>query len=186
MHDPLTVAFEILRPWPSRSPLAAAGDRDVRWRMRLHHTHLPMCSDDPPHGDGPFPWWKTSSYSRFWRIAGRDYYWPALIRVWHREPGARDALTECGRVVQRPDGTWRRSRGWRLHVRHWRLQIPPLQQARRRLLTRCTLCGGRSTKTHPISLGTWGGSKSPWWRGETGLRHMDCADVRIAEPEAAA
>lgn len=60
MHDPMVVAFEIPRPWPQRSPLPATGTHHdgVRWRIRLNHQHVSGCENDPPHKDGPFPWWK--------------------------------------------------------------------------------------------------------------------------------
>jgi len=181
VHDPLTVAFEIRRPWPQPTPMRAASDPAIRWRIRLHHDHTPMCNDDPPHRDGAFPWWKPSSYSAFWRLAGRDYYWPPVIVVWHREPRGRDGLSVCGRRVQRPDGTWRTSRGWRFHVHHWRLQFPPLQQLRRHLLTRCAWCGGRDRKGDPINVShQWDRSRGHWWRGETGLFHSDCSSIHTA------
>lgn len=123
MHDPLIVAFEIPRPWPERSPLPVAPGEGVRWRIRHHYIHVPGCEDDPPHRGGAFPWWKPSSYSRYWRLGGRDLYWPPLVTVWHREPGGRDALTVCRRRVQRPDGSRKFTRGWRLHVHHWRIQV---------------------------------------------------------------
>src|ERR1041384_5675337 len=99
MHDPLTVAFEIRRPWPERTPLPAAGHASVRWRIRLHHDCTPSRGQDPPHRDGAFPWWRPSSYSAFWRLAGRDYYWPPVIAVWHREPDGRDGLSVCSKRV---------------------------------------------------------------------------------------
>lgn len=181
MHDPLTVAFEIRRPWPQHTPMRAANDQSIRWRIRLHHEHTAHCDDDPPHRDGAFPWWRPSSYSAFSRLAGRDYYWPPLITIWHREPGGRDGLTECGRVVQRSDGTWHRLRSWRFHIHHWHLQFPPLQQLRRRLLTRCAWCGGRSVKGDQVNVShSWDGPRGRWWRGEPGLFHRDCSAVKSA------
>lgn len=181
MHDPFVVAFEIPRPWPQRSTLSAAPDRSVRWRIRLHHDHVPSCEDDPPHKAGARPWWRPRSYSKFWRLAGRDFYWPALITVWHREPGGHDALTVCRERKQRPDGTWKLTNGWRWHIHHWRLQVPPLQEARRRLLTRCAWCGGRSRKADPVNVShSWDGPRGRWWRGEPGLFHMDCSAIHSA------
>lgn len=141
MHDPLTVAFEIRRPWPQRT--APIGRDATRWRIR---------------------------YSAFWRLAGRDYFWPALITVWHREPGSRDAGTVC---------RGRRTR--RLHVHHWRLQIPPLQQLRRRLFTRCTWCGGPDRKGDAVNHShQWNRARGHWWQGETGLFHRDCSGIQSA------
>lgn len=107
----------------------------------------------------------------FWTIAGHGLYWPDLVTVWHREPGGRDALTVCrhGRIP------------WQLHVHHWRIQVPPLQALRRRLLTRCEWCGGRSRKRDVVNHSqTWDGLRSPWWRGERGLFHSDCSSIEQA------
>lgn len=183
MHDPDVVAFTIPRPWPSRSSFSATGNRQdgVRWRMRLFHDCGPWCADEPPHPSGAFPWWKLGSYSHFWRIAGRDFYWPPLVTVWHREPGGRDALEVCRPGIKQPDGTWKFSRTWRWHVRHWRFQVHPYQQARRWLLTRCTWCGGRSRKGDPVNCGnSWHPAKVRWWRGELELFHQECLDVHRA------
>ncbi|MEU3255863.1 hypothetical protein, partial [Streptomyces sp. NPDC006997] len=170
MHDPLTVAFEIRRPWPERSTLPAAGDKAARWRIRLHHDCGTWCADDPPHREGSFPWWKPSSYSAFWRLGGRDYYFPSLITVWHREPHGRDGLTVCSKRVQRRDGTWRYTRGWRWHIHHYKLQFRTYQRLRRRLLTRCAWCGGRDRKGDAVNIShQWGGPRGRWWQGEQGL-----------------
>jgi hypothetical protein len=117
----------------------------------------------------------------FWVIAGRGYYWPLIITIWHREPGGRDGLTVCGRRVQRPDGTWHFSRAWRFHVHHWRLQIHPLQHLRRRLLTRCTWCGGRDRTGDPVNVSQqWHSKRGHWWQGERGLFHSDCSSIHGA------
>lgn len=144
MHDPLTVAFTIRRPFPRRETWTSGlrSEAERRWRAG----------------------WQAN-----WRIAGRTYHWPLLVTVWHRDPSGYDSTT-C----------WPH-KAWRLHIHHWRLQIHPFQQARRRLLTRCTICGGRSTKAHPINLGTWNGQRAPWYRGEANMRHMDCVGVSIAD-----
>lgn len=200
MHDPLVVAWGIRRPWPQRSSLPATGD-PVRWRIRLHHSCGTWCADDPPHKSGSFPWWKPGSYMSHWRLAGRDFYWPPLVTVWHREPGGRDALTVCSRRYQDKAGKWHYSKGWKWHVFHveWRkplicvpfltviqlpypvirqgyhLQFPPLQQLRRRLLTRCAWCGQRDAKGSAVNVSMqWDGPRGRWWQGEPGLYHSEC------------
>lgn len=138
MHDPMTVAFDIARPWPKR----------VRWGKRR-------------------------------------WYWPAVITIWHVEPGGRDSGDVCKhhRRWQEPDGTWRSKplRGWRWHVWHWRIQVRPLQALRRWALTRCEWCGGRSRKgdvvNHSLAMGR---KRGPWWRGERNLFHADCTSVWTA------
>lgn len=97
-------------------------------------------------------------------------YRPAVITVWHREPGGRDSGDVC-----------RYSGHWRLHVHHWRIQVRPLQDLRRSLLTRCAWCGGRSRKGDPVNIShQWDGPRGRWWKGEPGLFHHDCSAVQIA------
>lgn len=133
MHDPLVVAFEIRRPWPSK--------RD----------------------------------STGWR------YWPPLITVWHREPCGHDALTVCRKRTKLADATWKYSRTWRWHVHHWKAQLHPMQDLRRRLLTRCTWCRGRSRKGDAVNVSlSWDGPRARWWQGERGLHHGDCSAIAQA------
>lgn len=106
----------------------------------------------------------------YFTFAGREWRFPELITVWHNEPGGHDALSVCGRQSH-----------WQWHVHHWSIQIHPLQVWRRRLLTRCEWCGGRSTKGDSVNHShTWDGVHSPWWRGERGLYHADCSSVWAA------
>lgn len=182
MHDPDVVAFCIVRPWPQRTQFPASGARGdgVRWRMRLHHDHVSSCEIEGCIGN-PFPWWNPRSYSRFWRVAGEDLYWPPMITIWHREPGGHDALTICRRRYRDKDGKWHYSRGWHYHVHHWRIQVHPTQHLRRVLLTRCSWCGGHSRKGDQVNVShSWDGPKGHWWQGEPGLFHRDCSTVEHA------
>ena len=154
MHDPMTVAFEICRPWPRRSDY---GLSSPRWRFR----------------------------GRFWQIAGRRYYWPSLITVWHVEPGGHNSGEICKhyRRVQAGDGKpeIRFLRGWRWHVHHWRVQVRPLQNLRRWAPTRCTWCHGPSRKGDLVNHSHgWDGPRGRWWQGEPGLYHSDCSTVAAA------
>lgn len=142
MHDPLVVAFEIRRPWPSVADWRTeqAARTGARWRV-----------------DGAF-----------WVIAGRGLYWPGLVTVWHRDPSGYDHIT-CNR------------NRWRLHVHHWRIQVHPLQALRRRLLTRCAWCRGRSVKGDAVNVSRqWDGPRGRWWRGEPGLFHHGCSTIKTA------
>lgn len=100
---------------------------------------------------------------------GGGRYRPALITVWHREPGGHDSGTVC-----------KRSR-WAWHVHHWHLQIHSLQQFRRWALTRCEWCGGPSRKRDRVDCSaSWDTAKVRFWRGEPGLYHGDCMTVKNA------
>lgn len=87
----------------------------------------------------------------------------------------------CSDRVQRRDGTWRRTRGWRWHIHHWKLQFRTYQQLRRRFLTRCAWCGGRSVKGDQVNVShSWNGPRARWWQGEKGLFHRDCSSIKQA------
>lgn len=151
MHDPDVVAFDIRRPWPRRERGFKPRD-EGRWKFR-----------------GPF-----------WVIAGLRLYWPTMITVWHREPGGRDSGEVCKHYIRwkGDDGKWQSKMlgGWRWHVHHWRIQISPLQHLRRWALTRCAWCGGRSRKGDSVNISqAWHEKKTPWWRGEPDLFHLDCS-----------
>ncbi|WP_405888815.1 hypothetical protein OG762_36660 [Streptomyces sp. NBC_01136] len=142
MHDPLTVAFEIRRPWP----------KPDKWKTE--------------HSARTGTRWQFNG--AFWVVAGRGLYFPGLITVWHRDPSGYDDTT-C------------RSERWRLHVHHWKIQIRPLQELRRRLLTRCSWCNGRHRKGDPVNVShSWDGPRSRWWQGEPGLFHADCSSIKHA------
>jgi len=99
-----------------------------------------------------------------------ELYFPPMVNVWHVEPHGEDALRgEC------------RGTRWQWHIHHWQIQWCYLQGWRRRLLTKCAWCGGRSTKRDPVNVShTWDGPKQPLWRGEKGLFHQDCSMVQNA------
>lgn len=142
MHDPLVVAFEIRRPWPQRDSWKTkqAAKTGTRWKI-------------------------GGAYSV---LAGRGFYWPCMVTVWHRDPSGYD------------DTTCRAAR-WQWHVHHWKIQISPLQALRRRLLTRCTWCGGRSRKGDQVNHSrSWDGPRGRWWQGEPGLFHSDCSLIKTA------
>ena len=103
------------------------------------------------------------------RHSGRRY-WPALITIWHHDPGDYDSNDQCPY-----------SGRWRWHVHHWRFQWHTYQHLRRSLLTRCEWCGGKSRKGGRVNCGKgWHDEKSPWWRGEIGLYHSECLSAESA------
>jgi hypothetical protein len=183
VHDPMVVAFDIRRPWPGRPRRVA--DRYPRWSIKLRHRCNPAC-DHPPMTKDPFPWWKPSSYQSHWTLAGWQVYWPAILTVWHVEPGGADSGTVCPQYVRwrGSNGEWRMKslRGWRFHVHHWHLQVPPLQELRRRLFERCDWCGGRSTRRRPVNVShAWDNRARRWWEPTPHLYHSGCSSAVALE-----
>lgn len=126
------------------------------------------------------PWPKRSG------IDVRRWYWPPLVTVWHREPGGHDSGEVCKhyRRYQDAAGDWQYKflHGWKLHVHHWKVQVHPLQEVRRWILTRCAWCGGRHSKGDAVNHSlSWDGPCGRWWQGEPGLYHGDCASVKTAK-----
>lgn len=175
MHDPLTVAFTI----PNLLKLRRQKEYDY----------------DPKGGSVlkkyRWHWFGTHAFV----VWGKAFGFHPLITVWHREPGGKDSGEVCKHYYSlhtkhewAPDGEvgkplyehfiiWT----WKLHVHHWRLQIHPYQNFRRRVLTRCAWCGGRSVKGDPVNIShQWDSPKKPWWQGEKGLFHHDCSTVERA------
>lgn len=108
------------------------------------------------------PWPRRSKVTR-------KLHFPAMATIWHREPGGRDALTVC-------------KRRWKFHIHHWRIQIHPLQELRRKLFTRCTWCGGKHTKGNPVNVSSsWDRPRTRWWSGEPGLFHSPCSGIPSAK-----
>jgi len=193
MHDPLVVAFDIPRPWPKRDRMYDSIDPErpnrvaPRWRFKHHHD-CSQCDEveRAEHaGKRHFPWWKPSSWTPSWTIAGRGFYWPSMITIWHREPGGHDSGEICKhyRRTQQPDGTWKSKylNGWKFHVHHWSIQVSPLQDLRRWLLTRCAWCGGKSRKGDYVNFSHgWDTPPGKWWQGAPDRFHHDCSSIETA------
>lgn len=184
MHDPMVVAFVIRRPWPQ---LTTWGARGRRWHLATRFRPAPgspVEAEALATGRDPFPWWRPRSWRLEPVVAGRALRFPALITVWHREPGGKDSGEVCRhyRRDRLPDGSYRTRilHGWRWHVHHFRVQIHALQALRRWALTRCTWCGGRHRKGDPVNVRNGNRQPVPWWRGERGLYHHDCSSVEHA------
>lgn len=184
MHDPDVVAWEIRRPWP-RLERQRGGPRWSLLRRRRPAPGSVPEAEAIASGRDPFPWWKARGWIWLPILAGFRVRFPALVTVWHREPGGRDSGDVCPHYVrwQLPGGEWqhRMVHAWRWHVHHFRLQIHPWQRARRRLLTRCDWCAGRHSRRDPVNMAALSTrERAPWWRGERGLYHHDCAAVAHA------
>ena len=150
----MVVAFEIRRPFPQKTSLGRRPEGRFEWKR---------------HG----AWWKPGSWSPFMWAFGRAWYWPALITVWHVEPDGRDAGEVCR---QWEHGQKRRA--WRWHVWHWRLQVGPLQKARRWVFERCELCGRRYPYSYSPISHQWDRRRDGhWWNITAGAYHHECSEL---------
>lgn len=160
MHDPMTVALEIRRPWPQRSGGPVKQPPSLIPRGLIYR-----------RGDGS---WGTSCFME-WR--GQRWYWPPLITVWHVDPEKGGDDDSCRRAWKQRFGFKRSFWVYKLHVHHWSIQVHPAQALRRWLLTRCAGCGKRFAYGYaPVSF-QWDKPKRSFWqrwtRGEEGLFHHD-------------
>lgn len=92
---------------------------------------------------------------QFWNIGRWELYFEPAITVW-ANTGANG--------------------------RRWRVRFPILRDLRRKVLTRCEWCGGRSRKGDYVNVhGNVEYSSKRWWRGERGLYHGDCSSIAHAK-----
>lgn len=99
--------------------------------------------------------WAELGWHQFWIVGRWEVYWPAAVTFWTRDR------------VDEP----------RLRVR-----FPLLRDLRRRWLTRCEWCGGRSRKGDWVNVsGRQDRQRGRWWQRERGLYHGDCSSIEHAK-----
>lgn len=141
MHDPMVVAFDIRRPWPSlRSEKVKEGQ--PRWEVTIYRKH-----GKSHDGWNPRRWWRPGSWSPFVTVFGRRWYFPSMVTIWHVEPGGHDSGEICKHWV----GGKHRNR-WRWHVWHWQVQVIPIQRVRH-YFDRCEGCKQRMRRSTRIGTG---------------------------------
>lgn len=95
-----------------------------------------------------------------------DAYW--------REEHAMDLFASLARNILRAKRPWYKHPKW--HIHHWRIQARAIQAFKRRLFSRCEICGGRFAWGYSPASRLWGGGGPRWFRGEPGVSHLDCLD----------
>ncbi len=181
MHDPMTVAFQIRRPWPRKANSEAQRARDSRlyarrfWFSGWLPPLVTIWHVDPEVGgdDDSCDWfgsrrsrangWYPVHHDEYERLAGPakeavDFWWymrGGRLRPWWRHP--------------------------RWHVHHLRIQVHSLQNLKRWLFSRCAVCGNRFPWGY-APVGPWGGGGPRWFRGEAGVCHHECANRRNRRP----
>lgn len=157
------------------------------------------CPDCAGRGFHRTPFWRRPYFGwHFWRFGGTEWYFPALITLWHVDPETDGTDSSC-RNRYRP--AWRAAKAdndplrlwWanfrmhhydKVHVRHWRVQICPVQALRRRLFTRCAGCGERLPYGYSPISSHWDAPPHRWWESEVGVYHHECYDAhRAAQPQ---
>lgn len=175
MHDPLTVAWEIKRPWrdkPSqffkegyrpamitvwhKDPERDGSDDSCGWfSPRLTKAELARCKEliRNPHDNIGHFFTETHDSGKEWQLA---ITWRALKRFnrpWWAHP--------------------------RYHFWHYRIQVHFIQALKRFLFSRCKVCGGRfGWNESPYSTG-WGGDGPRWFRSERGVYHGRCDGIKV-------
>lgn len=195
MHDPLVVAFEVRRPWPTKRPRPVR-EGQPRWELKVYRKHAL-----DHEGFNPKRWWNPRMWSPFQVAFGREWYFPALVTVWHVEPKGRDSGTVCKhhRAADTPmwkvrlspwlhahrqrdipedpaaGRPWISDSAWRWHIWHWRIQIPLLGKVKRALFERCIECGRRYPWGYAPISHQWDGPSARWFRVGKFNYHHECS-----------
>lgn len=166
----MVVAFEIRRPWPTRSSMPYR--KGPRWEWTIYRKH-----GRDHQGWNPRRWWRPGSWSPFVVAFGRRFFFPPLVTIWHVEPHGHDSGEVCKHRRQRRDGTWKYTTRWRWHVWHWHVQFGPVQRLKRFLLERCELCGRRYPWGYAPVSHQWDAPGSRWFGGLRQRRayHHECS-----------
>lgn len=92
------------------------------------------------------------------------------------EDGRRDCALDLfcclARFILRQNRPWYRHPRW--HVRHWKIQIQPVQAFKRWAFSRCAGCGRRFSYGYAPVTGSWDGTGPRWFNGEQGVYHSEC------------
>ena len=171
MHDPMTLAFKIPRPWPSRRHTIGGKRYWPEW-IQIWHV------DPEKGGDDDSCDWFGGDLTR------ENGWYPGTVDEFnHLSPAAQEAV----RFVW---WQWRQkltARRWwqhpRWHLRHWQINVLPLQAFKRWAFSRCAVCGKRFSWRECATgqvIGTWDG-KGPQWFGGENITHMRCSRSKPVE-----
>ena len=136
------------------------------------------------------PLWRRPYFGwSFWRFGDREWYFPALVTIWHVDPETDGTDSSCRNHYRQ---AWREARAdrnpirerwanWRMrrydlwHVHHWKVQVVVWQRFNRWAFSRCSECGGRFSWGYSPVSNQWGGRGPGWRRPEESVRHHECA-----------
>lgn len=98
-----------------------------------------------------------------------------------RKDAASRLFVTLARILLRERRPWWRHPRW--HVRHWKIQVHPVETFKRWAWSRCCRCGGRFAWGEAPVSGSWTSPGPRWFRGEPSIYHSDCgASQAASEP----
>lgn len=173
MHDPLTVAFDIRRPWPKYNNTLKRWD----WPSVATIWHK-----DPERGgsDDSCDW-----FGRHRKLNKREE--AVAQAVWNMEPildnrpfypdhPAHKEFQELRKAVH----LWKRRSRLRIHPRwhvwHWEVQVHFIGDLKRWLFSKCCRCGKGFPWGYAVVTSSWDSTGPRWFRGEKNVYHHDCDD----------
>ena len=177
MHDPQTVAFEI------RSPFRDAPSK--LWPKGYRRSLVTIWHVDPERdgSDDSCGWFIRQ---RHLSKADRELADRLItnefdnIAMWFTGADDKEKISQvlgtfaCLRRQERP---WWKHPRW--HFWHWRFQVHHWQALRRWLFSRCEGCGKRFSYGYsPVSF-QWDSPKPKVFRGEVGVYHSECANLKV-------
>lgn len=168
MHDPLTVAFDIPRPWPE-------WDKTLGWHWPAMIT---IWHHDPEKGGDE----DSCDYLGF-NMNKTTGWWPGEVEhLKDMPPEAQAAIHFIWWKFNRKLTTRKWWQHPRFHIWHWDVQIHFLLHLKRYLFSRCAKCGGRFSwkeATHGQVIGTWGGAGPAWFKNAEKIWHFKCDAAHV-------
>lgn len=189
MRDPMSVAFEIRYPWRHYKTPTSDFERTYRDPF-ITVWHVDPESDG---SDDSCDWFNRKRKLGPNEKALQEAIWD-LENILDNKPHFPDSrehkafqpLVAAARAfLYRPSRThfWQLPPRW--HFWHWSIQVRPLQNLRRYLLTRCCKCGKGFRYGESPSTNYWDAPKIRFLRGEVGLYHNDCNNPGSGNAQAA-
>lgn len=178
MHDPLTVAWEIKRPWPAKT-------KSLKWRY--YPPIVTIWHRDPERrGSDDSCDWFGSRLSREEIDAARDLVTNEVDNLNPYFDGMHPDDVDMILTAQ-----WRKARRYyaprpwwkhpKYHIHHWRPRVHAVLNFKRWAFSRCAGCGGRFRWGYaPVSY-SWHGTGPQWFRGEAGVYHHPCSQKHTRE-----
>lgn len=181
MHDPMTVAHEIRRPWPDKK-----SKLDPNWK---YYPSLVTIWHVDPETDGTDDScdWFYSDFTKEERAAALALITNEFdnLNLYFRDMDPRDkewvmlAQWRMARQFYKPR-PWYKHPRW--HIHHWKLQWHFGQALKRYLFSRCSRCGKRFPWNYAPMSDSWNGTGPRWFRGERGVYHHECGSSANRHP----